>query len=111
MTSEQSERFQGRLTSVDGLLETLKGHLKPLSQATNDTPANWRLLFVTHNIVCAGTLQLHGMFASSNASSNRKVIATARSIYEMATGMDGRLGNAVSYINSVMGVSSTSLGL
>ncbi len=103
MNPAESNQFYASFNTVDKLLEELRNSLTPPTQLTNRTAAKMRALFLAHSVTYAAIIQLHGIFARSNAQCKQKVMSAAKTVFRMVCSVN--LGSMTQIINPVIGVS------
>ncbi|KAF8913294.1 hypothetical protein CPB85DRAFT_1252432 [Mucidula mucida] len=106
MNPAESNQFYASFNTVDKLLEELRNSLTPPTQLTNRTAAKMRALFLAHSVTYAAIIQLHGIFARSNAQCKQKVMSAAKTVFRMVCSVN--LGSMTQIINPVIGAVWTS---
>ncbi|KAF9005320.1 hypothetical protein BDZ89DRAFT_1168952 [Hymenopellis radicata] len=106
MNPTESNQFYASYNTIDKLLEELRNSLTPPTQLANRTAAKMRALFLAHSVTYAAIIQLHGIFARSNAQCKQKVMSAAKTVFRMVCSVN--LGSMTQIINPVIGAVWTS---
>lgn len=85
--------------TVDGLIQTLRAQLPDLAQLDGRSPAA-RTVLLTHSLLNAATIKLHGLFMASDPASRQTCLAAARDMFHFG---DMNL-QGLGYLNPMMGV-------
>ncbi|KAF7323429.1 hypothetical protein HMN09_00123800 [Mycena chlorophos] len=102
--------FQTSFVAHDALIDAFRASLPSPQSLHPPTPTKLRMLLLTHCLVHAATLQLHGIPALrvNNASSRRKCFAAAKTIVEIMLALPQGLEGNLDYLNAIIGTVWTS---
>lgn len=100
MSPTEARNFRQEHNKLDDVLEQLRVRLVRPENLWNAP----RRAFVTHNLVCAAFMQLHGLFAATSERSHQKMDLAAKHVFRIV-GDIGR-GSLSRFLDPIVGVST-----